>query len=162
MNSDNRLSVPDLDGEWTHWELLDIFALHWYISAPSKKISEINFLFEPRKLGEGDQGTRIGQVSKYRYFDNNDIVASEVVIFGQSVIRRWGFIEDEYGSSQRLAIRIGHHWVDISHSGRDFKMRPEFIPGSNVIARIWFELRRRDGSREQFFSIDAPNKTDIV
>lgn len=146
-------SAPDFE-DWKKWELLESFAAHWYFFV-SKNSKAGSFLLEPRLRGEGEQETRIGVINRYRYPDNPAITGSEAVIFGQSIIRRWGF-KDEEDYGQQMSICVEGQWENITINGKTFKFRPEFSDDgkANTLVKIWVDIFRADGALDNFFALE--------
>jgi hypothetical protein len=152
MEMDPQKCVPDPNDNWLKWELKEILAVHWYFLAEAGMRAR-DFLFQPRPLGEGEQETRIGEIKLYQHFDFPDIVASELVVFDYSLVRRWGFKDDD---NQQISLCIASQWDNIKISGRSFKLRPEFDDKpNNRLTKIWVDVFASDCSFETFFCLEA-------
>ncbi len=154
--ADKPCPAPDFD-DWSKWDLVESFALHWRLRAGKLAASPIFDLY-PRLRGEGEQETRVGEIYRYRYSLRRVISGGELVIWGRKVIRYWGFAKDG-PKNLHIAIYINDHWENLKISGNRHKIRPEFSEDrTHRLTCLYFDIFRGDGSLDGSVKLEPPRK----
>ncbi len=138
-----KIETPDF-ADWIKWEMIadKERALHWGISNNKNRSPDIRILrCEP---GNGDPETRIGIVYCYRFWDKRSISAEEMIVFGQAILRRWGFEREE--KNKCVALCCDGVWRNITGQRSAFVLVFRNLKKERILKEFRIDVFGTDGA----------------